>query len=242
MPEKPLQLVEDPIVRAASPAGGVPSINPERTFPEDALSLPWTTDPATSWIDYRCWVEVLLDPGMALHKPLPQSNPAVDTLASAFITDADFDKNIGGVNLASSSRAVDIIQRMASSTYRFILKGFGLRAGYTIPVPGIRSVGGIPAVPDFPQWTSGNVLVGNWSGIPMFFCEWELHYIVSQSPHGTRSPGNPDAATGPVAAPIPPNPAQHIRGDAELPAGISLPRVFPDGRVVQGVPGNPQGR
>lgn len=184
---------------------------PQSVYPEDSLSLPWLTDPEASWIDYRCWVEVDLDAGMALHKPLPQSDPAADTLASTFLGGKDFASSTDGVNLKSKAGGQDIVQRMATSTYGFVLKGFGTRVGYQVPVPGLKAVGNQDAVPSGRQWTTGNIIVGNMmGGIPVFFCAWELHYMVA----------------GPLKAakaPTPDNPALHILANAELPVAVLLP-------------------
>lgn len=192
--------------------------------PESLLSLPWVIDKDSSYVDYRCWVEILLDAGMALHKPLPQNNPTVDTLATAYFQDPDFDEATpaNGVNLGSSSNAVDVIQRMASSTYRFVLRGFGLRAGYQVPIPGLKSVGDVPAVPAEIQ-RGANVIVGNHSGIPLWFAFWELHYMITRPPRQS-----PQSKPGLVTVPIPSNPALHINPKAKLPSSVRLPWTTSD--------------
>src|SRR5262249_31617386 len=140
------------------PRGQVFDADDATVFPEKKLNLPWSMPAESSWIDYRIWVEILLDPGYALHKPLPQQQFPVDTLASV-VMDGSYDKvKDFGANLSSQSTAVDIAQRMATSTYHFALKGWALRAGYKIPVPSLVSVGRAGTIPDHPQWTTGNVL------------------------------------------------------------------------------------
>jgi hypothetical protein len=190
-------------------------------FPEDGLNLPWVIDKDSSYLDYRCWLEVSLDAGMALHKPLPQSAAEVDTLATAYFLDQGFDTAApaSGVNISSFSQATDVIQRMATSTYTFILRGWGMRAGYQIPIPGLRSVGGVAAVPGEIQ-RGYNVPVGNLGGIPVWFATWELHYILPQAPRASPGLGN---QAGSLAAPVPPNPALHLRPDAKLPLSVRLP-------------------
>lgn len=202
---------------------------------ESALGLPWSADPAASWITYRCWVEVNLDAGMALHKPLPQQNPKnPDTLASVAINDSSFDTfqvptGQAGVlvkpNLVGNKRIVDVIQRMASSTYRFILKGYALRAGYQVPIPGLVKIGGVTPVPDRIQ-RAANLLVGNFSGVPVFLGYWEIHYVVPASPQTSIGQGG---AIG-VADLVPFNPALHIRSDQALPEAIPLPVTPTDAR------------
>jgi hypothetical protein len=196
--------------------------------PEQGKRLPWSIDPATSWLDYSSSIACRLDSGMVLHKPLPQPRSSgmgpftPDTLASCYISpqDSNLDANIHGVNTISQGGYTDIIQQMASPDWRFLLYGFGLRMGYQVPVPGIKTVAGVPATPTI-QWTSGNVIVANFSGIPVFRCEWRLYYIVSLPPTSPQTP--------------PPNMAERIRGDQILPAGVGIQIPFsqPDPNAVQ---------
>lgn len=191
--------------------------------PELGLGLPWSVNPASSWLDYRCWVEVRLDAGMVLHKPLPQSDPSPDTLAFVAIDDPHLDTNKGnGANIRARASGQDYIQRMATSTYTFILKGFALRVGYQVPIPGLMAVGSVTPVPGEVQ-RAYNVIVGNASGIPVWFATWELHYIVANMP----SPGED------VDAPVPFNPAMHIRPDAKLPQRTQVPYTLTDQNATQ---------
>lgn len=188
--------------------------------PEDRLSLPVgvAVSPESSWIDYRCWVEVELDPGMALHKPLPQNNPVPDTLALIDCQDQRLDtftSILGGVNLQSNRDDSDTIQRMATSTYHFVLRGYAVRAGYQIPIPGLFRVGNQAPTPVFPQ-RGTNLLIGNFNGVPIWYAVWELHYAIAQMP------------TSQGQLPVPFNPALHIRPDAELPKNTPLPALIPD--------------
>jgi hypothetical protein len=196
--------------------------------PQDGLSLPWSINPAASWIDGQCWVEVLLDTGMVLHKILPQTTQQFDDLATTFYADneplaEDPDRppdDTGGVNIQSNAKGNDVIQRMATSTYEFTLKGWGMRAGYQVPVPGLESVGGQTAIPDFPQWTSGNIIVANMMGIPVYYCAWEKKYMVL----GPLKLGS--------IAPTPPNIAARIRADQSLPDTIGVPLAPTDNNSV----------
>jgi hypothetical protein len=190
--------------------------------PEDLVSLPWGVDPKVSWLDYNCWVEISLDAGMALHKILPQDDPDVDTLALLDMNASNLDTfkpTNGGVNLASNSDAEDIIQRMASSTYTFVLRGYGQRVGYQIPIPGITAVGAQNAVPGQVQ-RAYNKIIGNMMGVPVWFAEWWLEYIIS----GPIGP-SPDPL-------IPSNPAFHIGPDAVLPLSILVPRAGIDQAAI----------
>lgn len=206
--------------------GQVTDVDNPNDHPEDGMSLPWCIDPGSTWLDYRCAVEIQLDPGSVLHKPLPQDNPKWDTLGSIDITDQAFTSGVAGVNLNSNSSAVDIIQRMASSTYRFVLRGWGVRVGYQIPIPNLLKVGNSDAVPTDPQFASQEVVGNMLGGIPLFYATWELHYIVAQSPRITQL----------AKQPIAPNNAAHIRPDAELPSAVRVPTMPTDSRAVQTAP------
>jgi hypothetical protein len=203
---------------------------------EQSLTTPWVINPVVSWLDYRCWIEVHLDAGIVLHKILPQAAQDVDTLAIALadptsptikpnppaiqpasLGTVDLDQfkgsqnpqDPGAINLKSVGTYKDFTQRMATSTYRFVLRGYGLRAGYQVPVPGLISVAGIPAIPDGKQWSLGNPLVGAYGAVPVFYNEWELWYLVSVPPRYQQKP--------------PPNLAQHVTADQQLPNGIQVP-------------------
>ncbi len=227
-------MVTQPQIPQVSPiqnAPGAQTAGFSTLNPETVVSLPWCITPASSWLDYRCWAEVILDPGMVLHKTLPQVNYPVDTLAQIDCQNQNLDNyavagnNLtSGVNINSNSQATDIIQRMATSTYLFILRGYGLRAGYQIPIPGILKIGGLTPCPVYPQ-RAVNMMVGNYGGVPIFQAAWELHYVVNVSP------------TGPNAVPpIPYDPALHIRPDVYLPQGINVPIAFPDQAHASGAP------
>lgn len=195
-----------------------------------AVALPWSLAPDTSFLLYNSWVEVELDPGMVLHKILPQAQAVPDSLGGldfadyGFLGDPDDPAN-GGVNLSQSAQGTDVIQRMATSTYRFTLFGQGMRAGYQVPIPNLVSVGGISATPDFPH-RAYNKVVANACGVPVFFAEWELHYMVNL-------PMAPQATP-----PIPPNLAERIRADHTLPKAILVPFAPTDqDAVVNLLPG-----
>lgn len=196
------------LAKNANFQSGISDTDPGTVLEQDFL-LPWVADPATSWLNYQNEIQCYLDAGLVRHKSLPQRAQTTDTLASSFLTDAKIDQSIAGMNLKSQGQFADSVQRMATSSYRFVLKGFGLRAGYKIPVPGIKTVAGVTAYPDEIQWSRGNVVVGNYSGVPIFFNQWELWYFVIVPPKEQQVP--------------PPNLAQHIRGDAKLPKGMQAP-------------------
>jgi hypothetical protein len=195
------------------------------SLPELGVNLPWTVDPIASWLDYRCWIECYLDSGLVLHKSLPQTQQDADTLGSISVFDPKLDEFIGGVNLVSEGKYTDTIQRMATSEYRFCLRGWGTRAAYQIPVPYLISVGGVPAFPDDSekQYALGNVLRANYSGIPVFFNAWKLWYTIAVPPTKAQVP--------------PPNVAEHLNGDAQPPStAMAASYGQPDQNAVRSPP------
>lgn len=210
----------DPLLPEPFPRTGSSKIDAKGLQPEEFLKLPWVFDPENCWFDGRWWVEITLDNGMVLQKTLPQENYLPDTLASVPLAAADFASAKTGVNLNSRSRAQDVIRRFASSTYRFVLCGWGVRVGYPVPVPGLEKLSdGTPLVPVGVQWARGNYIIANLpGGIPVFFNEWRIPYACAASPKKAKEP-------------TPPNPALHIRPDAQLPTSVQLPRTPVDSRV-----------
>ncbi len=191
---------------------------------ENVIDLPWGVDPAVSWLDYRCQVDVELDSGVVLHKILPQNDPTVDDLSTVDINDPNMDEvDDKGIDLHSFSTSTDIIQRMASSTYRFILRGRGIRAGYKIPIPALRKVGNAVPIPE--RQRAVQVIIGQFGGVPVWFAQWEISYIIA-GPIGQATDDN-DV--------VPFNPALKIRPDAELPVAIALPVPAPPADVALGV-------
>ena len=67
-------------------------------------------------------------------------------------------------------------------SYIFRLSGSGVRAGYTVPIPRVRTVGGIP-VSQAGQDVSQEMLclVG---GVPIYRSTWTIRYILPDDPKG----------------------------------------------------------
>lgn len=195
---------------------------------EQYFTVPWVINQAASWLDYRCWVECELDSGAALHKPLPQTPRDYDTIAAGFVSDANLDSNKSGVKLQSAyapAGFTDVIQRMATPLYRFVLKGYGLRAGYKVPVPGLKTVAGVPVTPAERQWSRGNVMVGSVGYIPLWWNQWELWYFVALPPQGEEIP--------------PDNLSEHLSSSVQVPEAIQVPYSPADSAAAAG--GGPQG-
>src|SRR5437016_7854597 len=100
--------------------------------PEAGQLLPYPVDPQVSYVGgaFRNWFETELDPGIVVHRPLPQYAYDADVLGSADVYDRKFTSNDGGVNINSNGTFVDTVQRMANSVYRICMKGWCIRVAY----------------------------------------------------------------------------------------------------------------
>lgn len=204
---------------------GISNVDPGLAI-EEGFKLPGITGQANgTFVMYQCWIENLLDAGIAIHRTLPQGEYAPDQLGTTFVDDPKADMATKGINIVSGGRFTHVAQRMADSVYRFALRGYGVRYGYQVPIPKLRTVGGVEAIPDERQWCY-NRPVGAWGGIPIWQAEWDLHYVVIVPPTRQQVP--------------PPNLADHIRGDAELPTQVQVPYSQPDSNSQPSAPGLPR--
>ncbi len=211
-------------VKSPDSSTGVANEDQPKFQPEQQIHLPWIDKKEATFLEYQCWVEVRLDAGMALHKPLPQRTTSgaipPDTLASATLSplDTKLDERITGINTQSFGGYEDIIQKMATSDYLFMLRGYSVRAGYQTPVPGLVSIAGVPAIPAERQFAR-SVIIANFCGIPIFLTNWDLWYYVALPPKSDVLP--------------PPNLAMHISADQKLPKKLTVPISPPDSNSVQ---------
>lgn len=189
--------------------------------PGRGVLLPYSNDPDTTWLAYDCSLEVRLDAGMALHKPLPQSADPVDTLASVDVDGpAAHSASTAPANLQSEGSGEDVIQRMSTSTYTFVLRGSALRLAFPVPIPGLVSVAGVDATPAEIQRVVTQV-GGGGGGVPLYYAEWHLEYYVALPPRRAQPP--------------PADLAGRVTGDQEPPpgGGIQSPYGVPDAAAVR---------
>lgn len=212
---------------------GVSNIDPNDPIEEGVL-LPSPTDPAGSYMYYDCTVGVMLDSGIVIHNRLPQVDRVADTLSMVDLDNPNLDKVLGvGVNLRCQDQYLDIVQRMGHSRYWFRLWGQAMRVGYQIPIPGIRYIGGVPAIPydRNPQWAYNRTVPGaNYSGVVIWYAQWSLWYTTDRPPTSNTIPVT--------------DPAAHINGNTTIPDGIQAPYSEADDDAQPGalrVPG-PAGR
>ncbi len=195
---------------------------------ENGVLLPWPSEPEASWVYYDCTVGVMLDSGIAVHNRLPQVNNTPDTLASCVLDDPNLDKIAGpGVNIRCRDQYTDIVQRMGHARYWFRLWGQALRVGLQIPIPSIKTIGGVPAIPydRNPQSAFNRIAPGgNYMGAILWHAAWSLWYTTAVPPRTNDFP-----AADPFA---------HISNKAPLPAkeGIQAPFSQPDDDAVKSAP------
>lgn len=185
----------------------------DNTEIEKGVELPWTSGPIGSWIYFDCTVGVVLDSGIVVHNRLPQVDKTADSLSSVFLDNTQFDKVTDlGVNLKCQDQYTDIVQRMGHSRYWFRIWGRALRVGYRVPIPGIKTIGGVAAIPydKNPQWAYNRIAPGaNYGGVILWMAEWSLWYTTAVPPGNNTIP-----EADPVA---------HITGAAKPPVGIQAP-------------------
>lgn len=182
---------------------------------ENSFGVPSASDPQASWVYYDCAVGVMLDSGIVVHNRLPQVNNVPDTLSACLLDDPNMDKiRVGGVNLKCLDQYTDIVQRMGHARYWFRLWGQALRLGYQVPIPGIKTIGGVAAIPydRNPQWALNRILPGgNYGGVVMWHAVWSLWYTTA----------------GPTILPTIPaaDPSAHISSATSTSGGGAQPSV-----------------
>lgn len=209
---------------------GKSNIDSNKVIEQD-ITFPTSSDPAASWVYFDCAVGCMLDSGIVVHNRLPQIDNRPDSLASTFLDDPNLDTLVGpGVNLKCMDQYTDIVQRMGHARYWFRIWGQALRFYNRIPIPGIKTIGGVPAIPydRNPQWAFNRIAAGgNYGGIILWHAQWSLWYTTAVPPHSNQIP-EADAAG-------------HISGDAVQPKSMQVPFSIPDDNAqTSGAPNNAQ--
>jgi len=198
---------------------------------EYGINLPWLSSATGSYLYYDCSIACMLDSGAVVHNALPQVNKDYDTLSTVFLEEQGVDKYIDRhINLKSNDQFQDAVQRMAHSRYWFVLWGQALRVGYRVPIPGVKVIAGVPAIPfdAEPQLAYNRILPGaNYSGIPVWHAEWRLWYTTAVPPTSNTIPSIDSAG--------------HISGAQPLPSAIKTPWSDADDNAVSSslTPGGP---
>ncbi len=205
---------------------------------ESNLAVPWASDPVGSFMYFDCTVGCMLDSGIVVHNRLPQVNSLPDTLAAGMLDDPDISLVVGGVNLKCRDQYRDIVQRMGHARYWFRIWGQGIRVGKQVPIPGIKLIGGIPAIPydANPQWGYNRIAPGaNYGGVILWHAVWSLWYTTAVPPTSQYVPAADPTAQVAGAPSLPPTAIQSPYSPADdnaQPSGYSIP----PGQIWQGGP------
>lgn len=160
---------------------------------EKGLGVPFAASPLGSYVYFDCAVGVMLDSGIVVHNRLPQVNNTADTLAALNLDSQALETLTPqfGVNLKSNDQYQDIVQRMGHSRYWFRIWGQALRLGFQVPIPGIKMIGSVPAIPydRNPQWAFNRIFSGcNYGGVLLWHAEWSLWYTTAVPPTNNYVP------------------------------------------------------
>lgn len=206
---------------------GRSDLDPNNVLVERGIGVPWPSDPAASWVYYACSLGTVLDSGIVVHSHLPQVDGPADTLSSCDLADPKLDLiTSSGVNLRCRDQYSDIVQRMGHARYWFRLWGQAMRVGYKVPIPGIKLIGGVKAIPydRNPQWGyCGIAPGGNYSGVILWHATWSLWYTTASPPRTNDIPAA--------------DPAGHIGGTVPPPKEMQAPFSLPDGGAQPSNPG-----
>lgn len=203
---------------------------------EEGIELPFTTNPTGSYLYYDCTVAASLDSGIVVHNRLPQVDNEADTLASVFLDNENLatitDK---GVNLTCKDQYTDIMQRMGHSRYWFRIWGRAMRIGYKIPIPAIKTIGGVVAIPydRNPQWAYNGIVPGSsFGGVVLWRAYWSLWYTTLVPPKNQTIPAA-DPSTLITGTPVPPKSGgiQVPYSQADDEAVAKPPRIIDDGII-----------
>lgn len=206
---------------------GISDYDPGKVI-EQGVKLPWPSQPNISWVYYDCTVSAMLDSGIVVHNRLPQIDNTYDTLGMCDFNDPNLDTLInGGVNIHSNDEYTDIVQRMAHSRYWFRIHGQALRIGKKIPIPSLKTVGGVSLIPhdNNPQWAFNRIAPGvNYNGVILWHAAWSLWYTTLTPPRTQFIPAADPSAHISEATPQPPT------------SGIQAPYSQPDDNATKVAP------
>ena len=210
---------------------GLSDVDPNGQALEQGVLLPWPSNPQASYLYFECQITCMLDSGIVVHNRLPQVNNSADTLGTSTLDNPGY-ANINtpgysGVNLKSNDQYTDIVQRMGHSRYYFRLFGRAMRIGYQVPIPSLKKIGGVTAIPydKIPQIAYNRLAPsGSVGGVPVWLAEWSLWYTTAVPPINNNFPVTDPTINVAGTAPVAPT------------AGIQPPLTQPDDNAVPAAP------
>lgn len=160
-----------------------------------------TLNPGNSWLEYENTLTVLPSTGSVVLKTLPTVPPKDPAggagammgnvlgaglnaaIAGAALAAASINPVGGGVlqaGIAAAKAGAESIQQRTSDSFRVVMEGHALRAGFEIPPPVLTEVGGVKATPLYEKgsdyWTPA--IVSNAGGVAIYGAAWRFTYFV----------------------------------------------------------------
>ena len=178
-----------------------------------------SVDPEKSWLSYACRLEVVnkantvrlktlpetqlpsLTSGRAAGEmgevPLPSGASTAGQQAIRQLQNIQQQLSAAQAGRLRSSANIpkDPVQQRASPSYRAYLIGHGIRAGNPVPIPRLKSVGGVIPIPK-EGMISKNRIVANFEGVPIVRSDWILEYLVPEEPDRNSLVIPPNPALG----------------------------------------------
>lgn len=197
---------------------------------ERGITIPTVSSAEPTWVYFDCNISVMLDSGIVVHNRLPQVDKGFDTLSAntgSTYGSSAYEKTLdtSGINLKCTDQYQDIIQRMGHARYWFRLYGRAIRLRYQVPIPGIKFIGGVPAIPydKNPQWAYNSIVPGgNFGGVILWKAEWSLWYTTSVPPINQSIPAS--------------DPSGHITSTDTQPRELQAPYSQADENSVTNIP------
>lgn len=156
---------------------------------------------AVAWIKADIRLEADEDDCIAVHKPLTGAVGTKEIVGDFQIMEGIAAGAAGGAKPGASAKVPDIVQRVSAPSIRVRLRGELIRAIHQIPLPMLRSIGGVVPIMARQWFSSGKA--GNISGsaIPIFHTVFVQEYILPTPPSSYGVPADPAWNVPPVTEP-----------------------------------------
>jgi hypothetical protein len=197
------------ILRSRTP--DISTLRLKYRYPRDGTPI----EPEKSWLKYRIKLMIDRTDSSIRLKTLPEkpyspggmgsvpsklsttgsggTGARTEGLKPRKLVDVPGASNKGNGDLINDTvAAADEIQQRATPSYRAVITGMAVRAGYHVPIPKIDKIGGVKT--DESDQRTDEEIVANWSGIPIYCRRWVLTYDLAEPPAqgAIGAPGNPE--------------------------------------------------
>jgi len=163
--------------------------------------------PFNSWLDYSVSLRYNERSGVIRHKLLlpaddsaarspgqPDSTPSPPYVWGGQLGSDDSVRDQVGPGITAAegrgTRTTDPVQRPVGPSRRIWLMGYGVRLGYRVPVPVLKTVGGVAAI-EVERWIDERP-ASAIAGMPIYKTGWIIEYIIPAAPtKSVEIPANP---------------------------------------------------